>query len=85
MMEVEGDNKPVIHLCVTEDVSPWKCGAIVHNIKLLANRGNLSFQLCPRVANGAAHWVAQAFLHGSLSLDWVSHPPSALQNLVRVT
>ncbi|KAL7205152.1 hypothetical protein ACSBR2_018139 [Camellia fascicularis] len=83
IVEVEGDNKQVIHLCVSEDVPPWECGAIVHDIKHLAAQSTLSFQWCSRTANGAAHWVAQASLHGKLPIDWVSHPPSALRSLVR--
>ncbi|KAL7182676.1 hypothetical protein ACSBR1_041375 [Camellia fascicularis] len=84
MRFVESDNKYVIYLCVSEDVPPWECGTIIHDIKGMAVRSQLSFQWCPRAANGAAHWVAQAFLHGNLSLDWVSHPPSALRNLCSV-
>lgn len=34
---VEGDNKAVIHLYVTETVPPWECGAILSDIKLLAS------------------------------------------------
>ena len=81
MVVVESDNKFVIHLCVSEDVPPWECGAIIHDIKGMAARSQLSFQWCPRAANGTAHWVAQAFLHGNLPLDWVSHPPAALRIL----
>ncbi|KAL7249779.1 hypothetical protein ACSBR1_011873 [Camellia fascicularis] len=55
MVEVEGGNKLAIHLCVSDDIPPWECGAIVNDIKMLATRGNLSFHWCPRAANGAAH------------------------------
>ncbi|KAI8014715.1 putative ribonuclease H protein [Camellia lanceoleosa] len=55
IVKVEGDNKQVIHLCVSEDVPHWECGAIVHDIKQLADQGTLSFHWCSRTANGVAH------------------------------
>ncbi|XP_028056949.1 uncharacterized protein LOC114260949 [Camellia sinensis] len=81
-VEIKGDNKSVIQLCVSEDVPPWECGSIFTDIQCLASHGGFSFCWAPRTANSAAHWVAQASLRGHLPLDWVSHPPPALANLL---
>ncbi|KAL7186034.1 hypothetical protein ACSBR2_027898 [Camellia fascicularis] len=82
-VEIEGDNKSVIQLCVSEDVPPWECGSIFTDIQRLVSYRNLSFCWAPRTAKSAAHWVAQTSLRGLLPLDWVSHPPPALANLLR--
>lgn len=42
-VDIEGDNKKVIHLCVSEKVPPWEYGAVFDDIKRLANQGNLFF------------------------------------------
>ena len=78
-VEIEGDNKDVIRLCVYEDAPPWECGAIFKDIKRLATQGHFSFHWSPRTANKAAHWVAQASLHGRLPLNWVGHPAVDLE------
>ncbi|XP_028095770.1 uncharacterized protein LOC114293006 [Camellia sinensis] len=75
---VEGDNKAVIHLCVTETVPPWECVAILRDIKLLAPQGRFSFQWRPKASNKVAHWVARACLHDQLPVNWVSNPPFPL-------
>lgn len=77
-VEIEGDNKEVIHLCVSKKVPPWECGVVFDDIKRLANQGNLFFNWSPRTANTAAHWVAQEFLRGWFPLNWVFQPPPAL-------
>ncbi|KAL7201163.1 hypothetical protein ACSBR1_032967 [Camellia fascicularis] len=75
-VEIEGDNKTVICLCVSEDVLQWDCSVIFGNIKCLPTRENFTFSWKPRTANRATHWVAEASLHGSLPIDWVPNPPS---------
>ncbi|KAL7260454.1 hypothetical protein ACSBR1_006171 [Camellia fascicularis] len=32
-IEIEGDNKQVILLCVSETVPPWECNAILHDTR----------------------------------------------------
>ncbi|XP_028089916.1 uncharacterized protein LOC114290224 [Camellia sinensis] len=84
-VEIEGDNKDVISLCVSEDAPPWECGAIFKDIKRLATQGHFSFHWSPRTANKAAHWVAQASLYGRLPLNWVGQPPAALALLLNAS
>ncbi|KAI8003566.1 hypothetical protein LOK49_LG08G03257 [Camellia lanceoleosa] len=83
MVEIKGDNKTVLFLCVSETDPPWDCNVIIGDIKSLAAHGNLTFSWKPRTANQTAHWVAQASLHGVLPLDWVPNPPSALALLLQ--
>ncbi|XP_028065564.1 uncharacterized protein LOC114268572 [Camellia sinensis] len=83
-VEIEGDNKSVIHLSVSELDPPWDCGAIFFDIKHLAQHLNLTLSWRPRAANKAAHWVAQASLRNALPLDWLSFPPLALMALLRL-
>ncbi|CAL5346981.1 unnamed protein product [Camellia sinensis] len=79
---IEGDNKSVILLSVSETVPPWECGLIIDDIKRLASQEGLLLQWRPRAANRVAHWVAQASLHGHLPPDWVPNPPAALVALL---
>ncbi|KAI8020766.1 hypothetical protein LOK49_LG03G00049 [Camellia lanceoleosa] len=75
---IEGDNRSVIILSVSETVPPWECGLIIEDIRSLASQEMLILQWRPRSANSVAHCVAQASLHGYLPQDWVSNPPAAL-------
>lgn len=77
-VEIEGDNKSVISLCVSEDAPPWVCAPLIADIRALARGSNLSFHWSPRMANMAAHWTARASLSGSLPINWVLHPPKPL-------
>ncbi|KAL7189189.1 hypothetical protein ACSBR1_038949 [Camellia fascicularis] len=77
-VEIESDNKFVIHLCVSEGVPPWEICAVIQDIRSLGHSGGLAFKWSPRVRNKAAHWVATACLHDYLPLHWVSQPPMAL-------
>lgn len=77
-VEIEGDNKSVISLCVSEDAPPWACAPLIADIRALARGSNLSFHWSPRMANMAAHWTARASLSGSLPINWVLHPPKPL-------
>ncbi|KAI8004166.1 hypothetical protein LOK49_LG08G00222 [Camellia lanceoleosa] len=52
---VEGDNKAVIHLCVTETAPLWECGAILSDIKHLATQGRFYFQWRSRASNKVEH------------------------------
>ncbi|KAI8027270.1 hypothetical protein LOK49_LG02G03305 [Camellia lanceoleosa] len=42
-VEIEGDNKSVISLCVFEDTPLWACAPLIANIRALARGSNLSF------------------------------------------
>ncbi|CAL5423556.1 unnamed protein product [Camellia sinensis] len=42
-VEIEGDNKTVISLCVSEDAPPWVCAPLIADIRALARCSNLSF------------------------------------------
>ncbi|KAL7176319.1 hypothetical protein ACSBR2_029794 [Camellia fascicularis] len=78
VVEIESDNKSVIHLCVSKGVPPWEICAVIQDIRSLAHSGGLAFKWSPRVRNRAIHWVATACLHDYLPLHWVSQPPMAL-------
>ncbi|KAI8031689.1 hypothetical protein LOK49_LG01G02084 [Camellia lanceoleosa] len=78
---IEGDNKLVILLSVSETVPSWEYGLVIDDIRRLASQEMLILQWSPRSANSVAHWVAQASLHGYLPQDWVSNPPAALATL----
>ncbi|KAI8017439.1 hypothetical protein LOK49_LG04G02825 [Camellia lanceoleosa] len=82
---IEGDNKSVILLSVSETVPPWECGLIIEDIRRLASQEGLILQWRPRSANSVAHWVAQKSLHGYLPQDWVSNPPAGLAALLGVS
>lgn len=77
-VEIEGDNKSVISLCVSEDVPPWTCAPIIEDIRTLARCSNFSLHWSPRSANGATHWTARASLSGALPANWVINPPLPL-------
>ncbi|GMP90008.1 hypothetical protein CsSME_00041338 [Camellia sinensis var. sinensis] len=79
---IEGDNKSVILLSVSETVPPWECGLVIDDIRRLASQEMLILQWSPRSANSVAHWVAQAALHGYLPQNWVSNPPATLAALL---
>ncbi|KAL7162800.1 hypothetical protein ACSBR2_043141 [Camellia fascicularis] len=81
-VSVEGDNKTVIELSVSELVPPWDCMAIIHDIRSAKSRSNISFSWSPRSSNRVAHWVASCNLTGMLPLDWVAHPPPALRAIL---
>ncbi|KAL7212958.1 hypothetical protein ACSBR2_015621 [Camellia fascicularis] len=81
-VHVEGDNKSVINLSVSELVPPWDCQAIIHDIRSAQFRRNISFSWTPRNTNRVAHWVASCHLKGKLSLDWVVHPPLELRSIL---
>lgn len=50
-VEIEGDNKTVIFLCVSENDPPWEVAAIIYDIKSLARAGSFSISWCPRGAD----------------------------------
>ncbi|KAL7172332.1 hypothetical protein ACSBR2_031930 [Camellia fascicularis] len=68
-VSVEGDNKTVIELSVSELVPPWDCMTIIHDIRSAKSRSNISFSWSPRSSNRVAHWVASRNLIGMLPLD----------------
>ncbi|KAL7259099.1 hypothetical protein ACSBR1_005074 [Camellia fascicularis] len=77
-VSVEGDNKTVIELSVSELVPSWDYMAIIHDIRSTKSWSNISFSWSPRSSNRVAHWVASRNLTGMLPLDWVAYPPLAL-------
>ncbi|KAL7193375.1 hypothetical protein ACSBR2_025064 [Camellia fascicularis] len=81
-VHVEGDNKSVITLSVSELVPPRDCQAIIHDIRFARSRRNISFSWLPRSTNRVAHWVASCHLKGMLLLDWVVHPPLELRTFL---
>ncbi|GMP72660.1 hypothetical protein CsSME_00030605 [Camellia sinensis var. sinensis] len=81
-VQVESNNKEVIDLCVSEQVPPWECSAIIHDIQSLNSTLNASFAWIPMEANGVAHWLARTHLQGTLPFDWVAYPPIALSELL---
>lgn len=60
-LEIAGDNKVVISLCVSKNDPPCDYAPIIEDIILLAR-----FRSFSRSANREAHWTANAFLSGSL-------------------
>ncbi|XP_028072149.1 uncharacterized protein LOC114274429 [Camellia sinensis] len=54
-VSVEGDNKSVIDLSVSELVPPWDCLAIIHDIRSTRSRRDISFSWSPRSTNHVAH------------------------------
>ncbi|KAI7984812.1 hypothetical protein LOK49_LG14G00812 [Camellia lanceoleosa] len=54
-VEIVGDNKTMISLCVFEVVPPWKCAPIIEDIRSLAIQCNFSFLWTPYKANSAAN------------------------------
>ncbi|KAL7247442.1 hypothetical protein ACSBR2_002370 [Camellia fascicularis] len=81
-VHVEGDNKVVIDLSVSELVPSWDCQAIIHDIQFARSRRNISFSWSPRSTNRVAHWVASCHLKGMLLLAWVVHPPLELRTIL---
>lgn len=75
---IESDNQSIIKLCLTENVPPWECSAIVEDIRTQSLYVNCSFVWIPRTYNRVAHWVASQHLKGSLLPNWVSNPPPLL-------
>ncbi|KAL7193372.1 hypothetical protein ACSBR2_025061 [Camellia fascicularis] len=43
LVEIEGECKSVIQLCVSEDAPPWDCGVIIEDIISMATGGGVSF------------------------------------------
>ncbi|KAL7222781.1 hypothetical protein ACSBR1_024474 [Camellia fascicularis] len=60
MVEIETDNQSLIKLCLSEDVPPWECMAMVHDIRSLSKPRQWNFGWTRR-ANRAAHWVANSY------------------------
>ncbi|GMP26691.1 hypothetical protein CsSME_00003031 [Camellia sinensis var. sinensis] len=81
-VSVEGDNKTVIELSVSELVPPWDCMAIIHDIRSAKSWSNISFSWSPRSSSRVAYWVASRNLTGMLPLHWVAHPPLALRAIL---
>ncbi|GMP90923.1 hypothetical protein CsSME_00041841 [Camellia sinensis var. sinensis] len=80
---IESDNQEVIKLAVSEQVPPWETLAIFLDIRHLARQGNFQLSWTHRSNNRAAHWVAQARACNELPVGWASHPPLALEEIVR--
>ncbi|KAI7980312.1 hypothetical protein LOK49_Contig167G00003 [Camellia lanceoleosa] len=78
VVDIEGDCKAVIQLCVSEGVPPWELLALLGDVRSLAATRQLNFLWCPRVRNSAAHWVASACFQNSLPVNWIAQPPMGL-------
>lgn len=80
-VSIESDNQAVIKLCATENVPPWECASIIHDIKSFALSVKCSFSWIPRQCNRAANWLATHFLKGDIPSDWVTNPPPTLSSI----
>ncbi|KAL7245497.1 hypothetical protein ACSBR2_000767 [Camellia fascicularis] len=72
LVDVESDNQPLIKLCVSEDVPPWECMAVVLDIQSFSKLRRRKFGWTSRANNRAAHWLAM--LGKSFQLTgWITH------------
>ncbi|CAL5371424.1 unnamed protein product [Camellia sinensis] len=81
---IESNNLEVIKLGVSEKVPPWEALAIILDIRQMVRQENLNLRWTNRANNTAAHWTAQACAHNSLPVGWVSNPPMALSEILRI-
>lgn len=79
------DSKQAISLASSYLDPPWDVAALILDIRKLAADFKLEFIHPPRAANCVAHWVIKALVNGSLPVNWVSMPPSPLEELLLVS
>ncbi|KAI8564687.1 hypothetical protein RHMOL_Rhmol03G0200900 [Rhododendron molle] len=53
-----------------KDNPPWECAAVMSDVWNMRLETSLLFEWCPRAANEAANWIAEASHTIALSPNW---------------